>query len=323
MSEHKQVFHAGEKRIHEALGLAGPVEMQGQRVIRSFMPDQHRELFAKLPFLALGLVDESGQPHAGLIPGLPGFISSPDRRTLTVAGQPVEGDPITHLLEDGAPVGTLGIELASRRRNRMNGTLAQVSHDGFAIQVSQSFGNCPQYIQMRDHAFLEDRIRSPRAASVQRDAGLTDDLRRRLETTDTFFIASRSASLDKDPVHGVDMSHRGGQPGFIRVDSRNCFVFPDFRGNKHFNTFGNILQDARVGILVPDFTNGDMISLTGTAEILWADPEVSAFAGAERLVKVSISSVVHMVDALPMRWTDPIYSKSLRLTGTWAEAGYR
>lgn len=323
MPEGKQVFHEGEKRIHEALGLAELVEHQGQRMVRSFMPDQHRELFGKLPFLVLGAVDDSGHPHAGLIPGWPGFISSPDARTLAVAGRAIEGDPIAHMLEDGASVGTLGIELESRRRNRMNGRLAQVSHDGFAIRVVQSFGNCPQYIQMRDPEILEDRIRAPKARAVHRHAGLTDALRAHLERADTFFIASRSAELEGSPANGVDVSHRGGNPGFIRVDGSNCFVFPDFRGNKHFNTFGNIVEDARVGILVPDFANGDLVTLTGTAEILWADPEVSAFQGAERLVKVSITSIVHLEDALPFRWSDPIFSRSLNSTGSWAEAGYR
>ncbi len=47
-------FHPGERAIQQRLGLRDKMEAVGRRVLRDFMPDQHREFFAALPFLVLG-----------------------------------------------------------------------------------------------------------------------------------------------------------------------------------------------------------------------------------------------------------------------------
>jgi predicted pyridoxine 5'-phosphate oxidase superfamily flavin-nucleotide-binding protein len=109
------------------------------------MPDQHRIFFAQLPFVVAGTVDDRGAPVATLLTGGPGFVASPDPRTLAIAA--VSGDPAGRWLRRGAPVGLLGIELATRRRNRANGTIAFAGEPGLLVAVRQSFGNCPQYIR--------------------------------------------------------------------------------------------------------------------------------------------------------------------------------
>ena len=50
-------FHAGERRAQEIMGVREAVEPIGQRVIRPFMPEQHRTFFSALPYLVVAAED--------------------------------------------------------------------------------------------------------------------------------------------------------------------------------------------------------------------------------------------------------------------------
>src|SRR5882762_9985897 len=104
----------------------------------------------------------------------------------------------------------------------------------------------------------------------------------RVAGTDTFFIASRSAQLDEvESSQGLDVSHRGGRAGFVRVVSQNELCFPDFSGNLLFNTLGNLEVDARAGLLFIDFQSGGMLHIIGRAKISSDVPETMRSAGVE------------------------------------------
>jgi uncharacterized protein len=134
-------FHAGELAIQARLGLQERIDKQGRRVIRDYLPEQHQQFFAQLPYVIVGTVDVVGHPWASILVGNPGFLASTDSHTLQVSAQPLFGDPLTINLADGIDIGLLGIELHSRRRNRLNGIVTTIHADGFKIQVGQSFGN--------------------------------------------------------------------------------------------------------------------------------------------------------------------------------------
>jgi predicted pyridoxine 5'-phosphate oxidase superfamily flavin-nucleotide-binding protein len=136
---------------------------------------------------------------------------------------------------------------------------------------------------------------------------------------DSFFIASVYSEDTNDFVQGVDVSHRGGNPGFVLVEDATRLIFPDFAGNKHFNTLGNIVLNPRVGLLFPDFYSGDLLYLTGRAEIIWDGPDVDAFDGAERLVRCEVESVIRVNGSLPFRGGFEAFSPVLRRTGNWQE----
>jgi predicted pyridoxine 5'-phosphate oxidase superfamily flavin-nucleotide-binding protein len=106
-------FHAGERAAQARAGAAPRTA-----AIRDWMPDQHRQFFAALPFVVAATIDKDGWPIATILAGLPGFISSPDAKTLRIAALPDRDDPAAPWLKPGAPIGLLGIDLATRRRNR-------------------------------------------------------------------------------------------------------------------------------------------------------------------------------------------------------------
>jgi len=112
-------FHRGEREVQTRLGVRDSVEAVGQRFIRDHMPGEHRAFFSQLPFVLIGAVDNGGRAWASLLMGRPGFVDSPDARTLTIKTRLVFGDPLAGLLSKGANVGLLGIEYQTRRRNRV------------------------------------------------------------------------------------------------------------------------------------------------------------------------------------------------------------
>ncbi len=87
-----------------------------------------------------------------------------------------------------------------------------------------------------------------------------------------------------DATNGVDVAHRGGKPGFVNVDGNKTLIIPDFSGNKHFNSFGNLELNPRAGLLFVDFNQGDLLYLTGEAKVIWDGAEINRYAGAERLL---------------------------------------
>ncbi|MBL4801898.1 MAG: pyridoxamine 5'-phosphate oxidase family protein [Emcibacter sp.] len=310
-------FHRGELEIQDRLGVRERVHSYAPRFVRNHIPPEHSEFFGQLPQLIVGSVDKEGRPWASMLVGRPGFISSPDPKRMSIEARPLYGDPLADNLKVHSPVGLLGIEFHTRRRNRLNGRIEGVDADGFHITVDQSFGNCPQYIQARGFDLTEavDSPEEPRP--ITRDHKIGEIAGEAIARADTFFIASVFSEDDKDRRHGVDVSHRGGKPGFVHIVDEKTLIFPDFTGNFHFHTLGNISLNPKAGLLFPDFETGNIIYITGTAEIIWDGEELNAFVGAERLVRITVEEIIRVEDSLPLRSEFRGYAPDLARTGSW------
>lgn len=316
----QEVWHAGEKAIQASVGMVERMEAVGKRVIRDFMPDQHRDFYAQLPFMVVGSVDPDGDAWASFVEGRPGFMTSPTPTRLDLHALPDAGDPAAAGMKDGDPIGMLGIEMHTRRRNRMNGVITH-SATGLHIDVDQSFGNCPRYIQLRDFRFSRDPA-LPHYGPIDISDSLDDEARLMIGAADAFFVASYAEREDR---RQVDVSHRGGKPGFVRIDENGLLTIPDFDGNLFFNTLGNILLNGKAGLLFADFATGDMIQMTGEAAVILDSPEIAAFQGAERLWTFQPHRIVRRRDALALRWASREGGASPHaiMTGDWAQAADR
>lgn len=308
-------WHAGERQLQEHVGVAERMEAFGRRVIRNELPDQHRKFYQQLPFMVYGAVDSSGNPWASVLEGEPGFAHSPAPGTLHFNTRPSAEDPAQ--LNDEAAIGLLGIELHTRRRNRINGRVHSMSTGGFDVSVEQSFGNCPQYIQLRQ--FRSVPLADPSTRMPLHLNGLDAAATAMIRAADTFFVASY---VDINGGRAVDVSHRGGLSGFVRVEG-NVLTIPDFAGNLHFNTLGNLLLNPRAGLLFIDFISGDVLQLTGRTEIILEDPTIEAFQGAERLWTFHVEQLVRRPAALALRWRFDGVSPTSLLTGSWDQAAAR
>ncbi|MBV6633908.1 MAG: pyridoxamine 5'-phosphate oxidase family protein [Alphaproteobacteria bacterium] len=308
-TEQATPFHEGERAVQEQAGVRD-IENWARKIVRDYFPDQHLEFHTNLPFLVAAARDVQRRPWVTLLTGPEGFVSAPDQRHLRIDGALPAGDALSDGLTDGADLGLLGIELATRRRNRANGRVQRQDDGALLFSLDQSFGNCPQYI--RERAW--HRVPNHQQGPVINGSALTALQVQWVKQADTFFIASGYRGEGADARFGMDASHRGGDPGFVEILENGRLRFPDFAGNNHFNTIGNLLVDPRVGLLFVDFATGSLLQLTGTAEIVWDGPILDHYPGAQRLVDITIEEVIEMRDAVPLRWEQEADSvRSLRV----------
>lgn len=300
-------FHQGELRAQSLIGVS-----TSSAGIRNAMPDQHRAFFPLLRFVFVATTDDDGWPVGSIVTGQPGFITSSDPQSLQVDASAYWQEEIRSLLAPGKKIAMLGIDFNTRRRNRANGVVQSIDADGVHIGVHQSFGNCPKYIQARD---VQDGPTSQHAASSQLLIQLDEEARRLIKNADTFFVATSSGS-NTENGNGNDISHRGGKPGFIRIDGDRLTV-PDFMGNKFFNTLGNMLVEPRAALLFIDFTTGDLLHLQGTTEVLWNSDETAELTGAERIWRFHFTHGWRRREAVPLRWTLREIAPTTEKTGTW------
>jgi len=176
----------------------------------------------------------------------------------------------------------------TRQRMRFNGR-GMRTPEGIFLLVEQAYGNCPKYIQLR-----QEEADAPAAAGAPRiEASLDARQQAWIESADTFFIASAH------PHAGADASHRGGRPGFVRVLGENRLAFPDYPGNAMFNTLGNLQANPRAGLLFVDFETGDVLQLSGRAQV-----------GPDFEVVLDIDEVRATAQASPLRFRLVQYSPS-------------
>jgi hypothetical protein len=296
----ERTFHAGEAACQAEVSVAERMARIGPQVIRGAMPDQHREFFPLLPFIVTGSVDQRGQPSASFLAAPPGFVFSIDATTLRVDSLPHASDPLHGNLVEGAPLGVLGIQAHTRRRNRVNGRVLGRDELGFTLRVTQSFGNCPKYITPREALYVGSAARDERSASNVLD----ERARALIAAADTFYLASAhpAARESRAPSEGVDVSHRGGPPGFAHFIDEQSFVIPDFQGNNFFNTLGNLRLEPRAGLVFVDFARGDVLALEAQAKAEPGRHPLDADAGTGRVVRFDVTRVRFHPGSSPLRF---------------------
>ncbi len=292
------VFHEGEIKMQESIGVGERLEELGKRMIRDHMPDQHRDFFAQLSMIHIGITDKTGHPYALIRTGKPGFIESPDANTLIINSEPIAGEPEELIIEPGAKISIVGVEFESRRRNRLNATITSCQDNRLEMRVDQSYGNCPKYIQIREMSSVANL---DAAHKTEESTIINDTLKSIIDNADTLFIASRAPVLDDDPKAGVDINHRGGNPGFIEIIDDQTIMIPDYTGNNFFNTYGNILLDNRVGLQIMDFENSSVLNVEGRAEIIMLDGEFDGLPDLGRRLKVKIEKTRLTTQAIPFK----------------------
>lgn len=304
-------WHAGELAMQEGMGVVAQMDRVGRSFVRNVMTDQQCDFYPLLPFVVLGSVDAQGDAWATMRAGTPGFLRPVDAATLRVTTAHEPADPADAGLAGGMAIGLLGIEPVTRRRNRLNGRIGNGGNGGnsgasgntaggsFDIEVEQSFGNCPRYIRQRSLRFVRDPAAGGEGKAME-SAAIDSRARAIIEAADTFYVASY---VDRaSGTRQVDVSHRGGERGFVRVGPDGTLTIPDFAGNRFFMTLGNFLLNPKAGLLFVDPASGDMLQMTGDARVLPHSPETATFDGAERLWTFMPRRVVYRPEGLPLRW---------------------
>lgn len=258
---------AGESQMAERNGV-----VIADRIIGGARPFLHQQSMA-----VFASRDCDDNLWCSIVFGNPGFMRSEngyavdfDLSQVAVQGK----DPLWANIEVNSAVGMLAIDLATRRRIRINGLLSHPRENSLRLDVRESYPNCPKYITRRQLRTVSAELTESLPDTT--GATLGPDQQNTLTRADVLFVATAH------PTRGADASHRGGAPGFIEVLDERTLRIPDYSGNSMFNTLGNLSVNARAAIVVPDFERGRTLQLTGTAETLWNQDDPADRTGGTR-----------------------------------------
>ncbi|MBW4617265.1 MAG: pyridoxamine 5'-phosphate oxidase family protein [Desmonostoc vinosum HA7617-LM4] len=291
-------FHSGEIRVQIQAGVREEAQSLGS-VITSNIKPSAQEFLRTQQLAVSSTVDTNNRVWASLLTGKPGFLQVLNMQTIQIHATLIQTDPLYQNLYSNNDIGLLVIDLANRKRVRLNGQ-AEVHQETIKVQIQQAFFNCPKYIQVRHIQKTVTDLQEEPEACVRDDLSEANQLW--ITQADTFFIASYYQE------GGADASHRGGFPGFVQVVNSNKLVFPDYSGNNLFQTFGNLIMNPNSGLLFIDFAQGHTLQLSGQAKIIWDLDRLIEFAGAQRLVEFDIEQVLEIRNATSLCWRFGEYS---------------
>jgi predicted pyridoxine 5'-phosphate oxidase superfamily flavin-nucleotide-binding protein len=300
MTSRYSSYHEGELAVQTRAGV-GSDGLAAEAMYRAAMPAGVQRFLLAQQLAVFSTRDADDLVWASMRSGPPGFLRPLDEGTLEIGGCSHGDDPLLANLAAHAEAGMIVINLEARHRVRLNGTARAHSDGRIVLSTQQVYGNCPQYIQARAVIGHCEVSTAPARFGEELDQRQSQSV----EQADTLFIAT--AHQDS----GSDASHRGGRPGFVCVESEKQLLFPDYRGNNMFNTLGNIVSNPRTGLLFPDFQSGSALQLSGSARILWDDPRMNRFEGAQRLVEFDIERVIELPEAMLLRFEFQSYSPLL------------
>ena len=278
-------FHSGELMVQERAGEAAIARRNGSAISANVMAGA-RPFLRQQPMIVLSSSDNESAMWASIIFGRPGFLSSEDGASLDIDLNRAlidPRDPVWDNVRREMRLGSLVIELASRRRIRIDGPARLDENHHLRIDVEESFPACPKYITRR-------HVRIAPSGTLDADAlptsgtELTAAALATFSSADTMFVATRSDQ------GGYDVSHRGGLPGFVKVTGPLTIQWPEYPGNSMFDTLGNLVHNPEAGLAIPDFERGRVLQLTGRAVTLWdqSDP-ANITGGTHRFVEMTVS----------------------------------
>lgn len=291
------IYHAGEMAVQGRVGVREEADSLAKVMGGAIIKPAMQNFLASQRLAIASTIDANHRVWASLLTGEPGFLQAVAAQIVKID---IDSDQLKENLRLNDELGLLAIDLATRRRLRVNGK-AKVQDKKIYLHTQQVYFNCPQYIQKREIKTILNRGKS----SSQIAETLSPQQQQFIQQADTFFIASFH------PQSGADASHRGGFPGFVRVLPKDKLVFPDYAGNNMFNTLGNLVENPQAGLLFIDFATGNTLQLTGKAAIAWDSEKALEFAGAKRLVEFQIEKAIALSATTSLQWQFKEYSPYL------------
>lgn len=308
-------WHEGEVAMHNLVKDPGK-----DNPTSPFLTPFAASVLLSSPLLAVGTLDSSGRPWTSLWGGESGFsravsqsvigVKVPvDRRFDPVAtilfGEDADGE-VVHSRGPGRMLGGLAINLQARRRVKLFGRFAAgalaPTIDGagelqMAVKIEQSLGNCPKYLNRK-----EIRPQIPNASLESTFLPLAEGACDLILRSDLFFVSSSHHETD------MDTNHRGGPEGFVRVLSNtkdDCsIVWPEYSGNRLYQTLGNLQTTPKAGLIFPDFKTGDVLYMTGKTEILFGHQASEVLSRCNLAVKLQIEEAKFVRNGLAFSATE-------------------
>lgn len=300
----QEIYHSGEREVQRLTGEELIANSTG-RVITDTIINGAINFIEKQPMAVVSSSSATGQVWTSLLVGDFGFTKVPDPNTLLLDSQKIHSDHsdiFFQNIQENPEIGALFIELATRRRFRINGTGIRRGSI-LEINIQEAYPNCPKYIQKRVISF-PDHFKEAISKTTQ-GTHFGDSEKHWIMQADTFFVGSRNAEGK------MDASHRGGNPGFIEVQDDDTLKIPDYHGNSMYNTLGNFVHNPNAGLLFIDFEKRETLQLAGKAELLFgqkSSEDIRKTSGTGRYWLFKSEYWIRTVNHHDVNWDLPDFS---------------
>ncbi|KAI0129520.1 hypothetical protein BJ170DRAFT_666875 [Xylariales sp. AK1849] len=332
-------WHPGEEEMHHMLHVPNR-----DNPTYPGLPPSWGLRITKSPLVAFGTLDLQGRPWTTVWGGIAGFCSPVAHNVLGVnATADMQFDPVVQQLfarktndsgmhgeiiddelvrpEGRHVLSALSIDLETQDRVKIAGLFvagaARTSEVGvgnvqMAFHVEESLGNCPKYLNLKKispHRALP-HLSLSRQGTV---AGLplSKEAVALIGKSDLFFISSKHGHEKQT----MDTNHRGGPRGFVRIFRNDLpanggvsLIYPEYSGNRLYQTLGNLRTDPLAGLVFPDFDTGDVLYLTGRATVLIGDSAAVYLPHTKLAVKIDVDEAKFVEEGLSFRGTAVGYS---------------
>ncbi|KAJ5090007.1 Riboflavin synthase-like beta-barrel [Penicillium argentinense] len=304
-------WHDGEEKVHQLLR----VPLPDNPTVPGLSPNGANFL-RTAPLMAVGTIDSQGRPWTTLWGGKSGFAEPVGQSMIRLRTQ-VDNtyDPVAKMLFKDQPdeddggifnetqkmISGLAIDLEQRRRWKLFGRMVAgtltVDRPGQAdvvVKIEESLGNCPKYLNKRHIVPAESKPKL-----VSDSPQLTPAAIKLISRANTIFVSSRHDAIN------MDTNIRGGPPGFVRVESNTTkgavLLYPEYSGNRLYQTLGNLQTTPLAGYVIPDFDSGDVLYVTGHTEILAGKDAAAVLPRSNLAVRLTLTVAIFVENGLAFR----------------------
>jgi len=250
------VFHKGEHHIQELMSVRQSSDALSS-LIQNKIPPIAKDFLEELNFCMVSLNTKQFNLYTITIYSTSSFIEIIDNSTILISLDYRSHIPKIFFEEENLNIGMIGLNFENSKRIRINGK-GQIKDNKLKINIDEIYSNCPKYIKKR---IFSKNLSTKTKQNVITESLLSTDIIHTISNLDTFFIASSHNEK------GVDISHKGGTNGFIKVISPIKLEFVDLPGNNLYNTLGNIYTNPYINIFFIDFDRRNTYQILGKATI--------------------------------------------------------
>ncbi|EED23081.1 oxidoreductase, FAD-binding, putative [Talaromyces stipitatus ATCC 10500] len=293
----------------------------------TFLSQYGQSMVSRAPLIGLGALDANSRPWSTVWGGETGFSSVIDsdivgmRALVDRVHDPVVQSLFGHSEETGSirvdgqgkMISGVTIDLENRKRVKLygkvimgtledpegedeggRGLVGKRGHAQLVVKIEESLGNCPKYLHKKH---IIPALPQPKLISTS--PKLPPQAIELINKADCFFISTYHQNTD------MDTNYRGGPSGFVRIISNQpegaVLVYPEYSGNRLYQSLGNLMMNHQAGLVIPDFETGDAVYMTVTTEILIDDEADEVLERSSLAVKMTVVEARYVENALGFR----------------------
>lgn len=251
-------YHEGELEVQVLTGEQA-IASKLSSLIQNTVPTRALGFVRQQSVIWIGISGMDGLPCSFPLFGPPGFVNPGNKKQIEINLEANHSIPdLWHsTMLTGKSIACLIIDFSTRSRLRINGVIRKMSETQLIIDIHEAYPNCPKYIRKRE---IQHKPTYSEFTLTASGIKLNEQTKSMINCSDTAFVASTAKK-------GADVSHRGGEKGFIKFFKENKILVPDYKGNSMFNTLGNFQNNPHGGITLVDFNQGYYLQLTGKINI--------------------------------------------------------